>query len=292
MASLSTAIENHSLPKLVIGCGYLGQPVAQAWRKIGHRVVALTRSRVETLSDFGLTPLLGDITASVAEIDFPRASTVLYAVGYDRTQAKSMREVYVHALDNVLKRLPKPDRFIYISSTSVYGQTSGEWVDEQSETIPIDESGRICLEAEEVVRSHIPEAMILRFAGIYGPGRLMRQTDIRQGKQLVIDPDKWLNLIHVQDGVAAILAAEQSGSPGEVYLISDGHPIKRHDFYSFLAQQLQAPPIQFAPFLPLASQKAETNRRISNRKSIERLGLSPVYPSFREGVPDSLQTES
>src|SRR5256886_16983899 len=82
-----------------------------------------------------------------------------------------MRAVYVDGLRNVLSRLRAPRRFLYVSSTSVYGQRDGEEVDETSATEPVEESGRVVLEAESVLRSVCPEAVVLRFAGIYGPGR-------------------------------------------------------------------------------------------------------------------------
>src|SRR5439155_10779702 len=110
---------------------------------------------------------------------------------------RSMREVYVGGLGHVLDTLPTPGRFVYVSSTGVYGQTDGTWVDERSETVPTEESGRVVLEAERLLRSKLPAAVVLRFAGIYGPGRLLRRQLLVAGEPLVGDAEKWLNLIHV-----------------------------------------------------------------------------------------------
>src|SRR5207247_1991336 len=120
-------------------------------------------------------------------------------------------------LANVLAQLPPPKRFIYVSSSSVYGQTNGGWVDETSPTEPNEESGRIVLEAENLLRAKLPNAIFLRFAGIYGPGRLLRRQTIERGDPIVGDADKWLNLIHVDDGARVILAAEERAEPGRVY---------------------------------------------------------------------------
>ena len=101
---------------------------------------------------------------------------------------------------------------MYVSSTGVYGQCHGEEVDEESATEPVEESGRVVLEAERLLHQQLPEAVILRFAGIYGPGRLLRRQAIEAGEVLVGDPEKWLNLIHVADGAAAVHAAEESAA--------------------------------------------------------------------------------
>ena len=103
------------------------------------------------------------------------------AVGMDRSAGKSMREVYLQGLSNVLERLPTGGSLAYVSSTSVYGQTSGEWVTEDSATEPVEENGKLLLECERLLQSRRPDAMVLRFAGIYGPGRVIRRAAIERG---------------------------------------------------------------------------------------------------------------
>lgn len=184
-----------------------------------------------------------------------------------------MRAVYVEGLGNVLRALPKPKTFIHVSSTSVYGQSNGSWVDEDSPTEPQEESGRIVLEAERILLALCPEAVILRFAGIYGPGRLLRQKTVAAGEPIVGDPDKWLNLIHVEDGARAVLAAEERGIPGRVYNISDGQPVRRREFFTALARKLNAPPPKFvAPPTDQPTPPHEKgNRRIRNDRMRDEL---------------------
>src|SRR5262249_40213841 len=146
-------------------------------------------------------------------------NTVVHAIGLDRNSGQSMRDVYLQGLANVLDALPAPEHFLYISSSSVYGQTDGGWVDESSPTEPVEESGKIVLEAERLLRARLPSAIVLRFAGIYGPDRLLRQKSIQAGEVIVGDPEKWLNLIQVADGAAAVLAAQTRGKPGATYNI-------------------------------------------------------------------------
>src|SRR5205823_814693 len=143
-----------------------------------------------------------------------------------RSAKDSIRDVYVVGLANVLARLPPEGRLIYVSSTGVYGAADGGEVDEGGRVGPLDEAGEVVLQAEELLRAERPDAIILRFAGIYGPGRLPREKAIRAGEPLPTDPDKWLNLIHVDDGAAAVLAAEENGEAGAIYNIADDTPAR------------------------------------------------------------------
>lgn len=269
---------------LILGCGYLGRRVAARWLAVGRRVAALTRRNADRLAALGVEPFAGDVLEPDSLRNLPRASTVLYAVGMDRTAGRPMREVYVEGLRHVLNTLPGCDRFVYVSSTGVYGQTDGGWVTAESRTEPVEDSGKIVLEAEQLLRAKQPEAIILRFAGIYGPDRLLRKQALLAGEPLVGDADKWLNLIHVADGTEALLAAEERGTPGETYLVADDTPVTRRDFYTHLAELLHAPAARF-------DHKAEpgaANRRISNAATKSRLGWAPRFPSYREGLPSAI----
>src|SRR2546430_750553 len=113
------------MDKLIIGCGYLGQRVAALWLAQGHRVGGTTR-RPETFGSDGLQPIVCDVTRPETLHGLPKVDTVVYAVGLDRAAGASMRSVYVDGLANVLEGLPPPKKFIYVSSSSVYGQTGGE----------------------------------------------------------------------------------------------------------------------------------------------------------------------
>lgn len=264
--------------RLIVGCGYLGSRVAQLpWP---GRTFALTRSREAELRTLGAIPVVGDIMQAESLRHLPQVGTVIYAVGHDRAAGFSMRQVYVQGLGNVLGAMAGAPRFVYVSSTSVYGQTNGEWVDENAITEPADESGRIVLEAEATLRFRRPDAVVLRFAGIYGPGRLLRRADsLRRGESIAADPDRWLNLIHVDDGVAAVMAAVERASEGATYNVADGQPPTRREFYTELARLLGAPPPTFA----LAAEP--TNRRVSNARMRAELGVSLRFPSYREGLP-------
>jgi nucleoside-diphosphate-sugar epimerase len=246
----------------------------------------LTRSNSDNLRSLGIEPIVGDVT-DPASLKLPAVGTVLYAIGLDRSAGKSMREVYLGGLTNVLDALSAPRRFIYVSSTSVYGQSSGEWVDEDSATEPADENGRIVLECERLLHSRLPSAIILRFAGIYGPGRMIKRVAIEKGEPLAVDADKVINLIHVEDGARAVIAAVERGRPGSAYNVADGQAVTRREFYTEMAQIVGAPPPQFQSF---AGER--TNRCIINRRMLAELGVELRYPDFRAGLAQAIGGET
>ncbi|MFL5246010.1 MAG: SDR family oxidoreductase [Gemmataceae bacterium] len=280
------------MDKLIIGCGYLGMRTAKLWLAQGHGVFATTRShsKAAELRQIGIKPIVCDILDSGNLGPFPTVETAVHCIALDRNSGASMHDLYVGGLDNVLAVLPRPRRFLYVSSTSVYGQTGGEEVDEHAFTLPLEEAGKIVLEAEAILREKFAEAVLLRFSGIYGPGRLLRRHTLEQGEAIVGDPDKWLNLIHVEDGAAAVLAAEAHAQAWEVYNIADDNPVRRREFYDCLARMLGAQPPAFvlpSPDAPFPSHE-RANRRIVNRRLHEDLKMVLRYPSYRAGLPASI----
>lgn len=276
---------------LIVGCGYLGRRVARLWRERGAVVFATTRTSAHAaeLREQGIEPVVCDVLRPQELGDLAAFDTVVYAVGWDRSSGAAMRQVYVDGLRAVLENLQAPKKFIYISSTSVYGQTDGGWVDEASPTDPEEESGKIVLAAEGVLRELLPAAVILRFAGIYGPGRLLRQKAIEAGEEIVGDAEKWLNLIHVEDGARAVLAAAEYASPGLVCNVCDGQPVTRREFFGEMARLLKAPPPRFAAPGPGAAPPHERGqRRIGNQRLRELLRFRPLYADYREGLHASV----
>lgn len=219
----------------------------------------------------------------------------LYCVGFDRTSGRPIRDVYVDGLGVALDRLRgRVSKLIYASSTGVYGGDDGGWVDEDSPTDPRTESGRACLDGEALVRRWGAEssgrAIILRFSGLYGPGRVMRRDAILRGESVVGDPEKFLNLIHIDDAASAVLAGfGHTGSRG-LFLISDDRPTPRREFYGQVARSLGAPAPGFrspSPGSPESSREG-SNKRVSNRRMHSDLGLSLLYPDILTGVPAAI----
>ncbi len=286
--------------KLIIGCGYLGRRVAEAWLQEGCHVVAVTASpqRAERFRTLGVEPVLGDVTVPESLSALPRADTVLYAVAYDRSAGKSRREVRIAGLENVLSEIAsRSERFLYISSTSVYGRIDGGWVDESTECKPTGSNGRVSLEAEQVVwrffppaaATHARGANVLRLAGLYGPGRLRQRVEsLMAGQALAKNPNAYLNLIHVDDAARAVIACEERGRAGLTYLVCDDRPISQREYYETLASLVGAPKPTFGRLPGHESRRKGLNKRCRNRKLCEELGLELAYPTIATGLPHAL----
>ncbi|HEV8001672.1 MAG TPA: SDR family oxidoreductase [Planctomycetaceae bacterium] len=277
---------------LVIGCGYLGRRVAAIWRSEGMQVSALTRSSANAamLADQGIEPVVGDVLLPETLRSLPPADVVLYAVGYDRQAAASKRDVYVRGLANALDNLSwQVRRLFYISSTSVYGQDRGEWVDETSETAPANEDGQIVLAAEQTVRQLCPPgaASVLRFAGIYGPGRLLRRIElVRRSEPIAGNPDGFLNLIHVDDGAQIVSRLAKRDSVEPTYLVTDDRPIRRREYYGLLARLVGAtePVFQF----DASGERSGLNKRCSNARLEAQLGEILRFPTIDSGLAQAI----
>ncbi len=283
------------MSKLIFGCGYLGRRVARRWLTAGHEVFAVTRTRVraDELATLDIRPLVMDIMRPETLAALPTAETVLYAIGYDASQGRSMHEVYVSGLKNVLDALPDATgRLIYISSTGVYGDSAGEWVDEDTRCQPQREGGRACLAAEEALAAHRfgEKSVVLRLAGIYGPGRIPRNDLLLAGDAIPAPARGYLNLIQVDDAAAVVLAAERVSAP-RVYVVSDGNPVSRREYYAELARLADAPPPRFVEPPPAApaSQRAAEDKRASNARLLSELNVRLAYPTYREGLAAALR---
>lgn len=268
--------------RLVVGCGYLGERVARLWREAGDQVYATTRGgKTDALSRAGLRPLTVDVTLEPAMGALPVVDTVVFAVGSDRRSGTTMFDIHVEGLRRVLDALPgSTGRVIYVSSTGVYGQETGEWVDEESECAPTRDGGRACLSGERLLFAHRRgrNAIVLRLAGLYGPGRVPHSVAVTAGRPIVGSPDAYLNLIQVEDAARAVVAAANSGPvTSRIYAVSDGHPPTRGEYAGLLASQLGVAPPRFESGRGLG-------KRVRNDRAVHDLGLRLKYSSYREGL--------
>ncbi|MFO0917369.1 MAG: NAD-dependent epimerase/dehydratase family protein [Planctomycetaceae bacterium] len=282
-------------PDIIFGCGYLGQRVAEFWRRQGRTVIAVTRSpeRAERFRREGLVPHVGDVCRPETLTGLPEADRVLFAVAYDPRSGLSREAVVVDGLQSVLNQFGSRcrARFINISSTSVYGQSDGGWVNEDSPCDPVQPGGQCCLAGERLTRSICsPEnvagnAVILRLAGIYGPGRLLARIEaLRTGSSIAGRADAWLNLIHVDDAVQAVDAAASAQRPGMVYLVADDQPVTRQEYYSRLAELVGAPPPRFDEAQAAKRGSGGLNKRCSNARIKAELEIRWQFPTFLDGL--------
>jgi nucleoside-diphosphate-sugar epimerase len=277
------------MTKLILGCGYLGRRVARRWRAMGHEVFGLVRhaEHAHQIAAEGVRPIVADVTEPVSLRALPPAETVLYCVGYDPVGGKSRREVYVEGLRNVLDSLsPATRRAIFISSTGVFGEAGGGWIDEDSPCRPAREAAQALLAAEKQLAAHPlgKLAIVLRLAGLYGPGRLPQTAEIRSGRPLAVPVGCWVNLIHVDDAASVVLAAEACPHPPRTYLVSDGHPVGRREYLGRLAELLGAPPPTFCESETASPGRGAGQKRVRNTRMLEELGVQLLYPTYREGL--------
>lgn len=277
--------------RLIVGCGYLGERLASRWLAAGSRVWGLVRtpSRLARLSEAGVEPIVADVAAPLPLPALPEVDTVVWAVGFDRTAGRSYREVHVDGLRRLLDALAGNPRLIFVSSTGVWGRVDGQRVDEATPPHPDREAGRVLLEAEALLGGHPKgRGTVLRLAGIYGPGRLPRIDDLRAGRPLEADPDSWLNLVHVDDAAAVVMAVADHAGPGPLYVVSDGRPVRRRDFYARLADLVGSPPPNW---IPPAADARGGDKRVDPRRLFAEIGPAFSHPdaiAALAGIPGML----
>ena len=264
--------------RLIIGCGYLGERLAARWLAGGSRVwgVVRTPARVTRLAAAGVEAIIADVASTEPLPPLPEVDTVVWSVGFDRSAGHGYRDVHVEGLSRLLEALTGRPRVILVSSTGVWGRLDGLSVDEETPPHPDREAGRVLLEAEALLRGHrLGPGTALRLAGIYGPGRLPRVDDLRAGAALAADPDSWLNLIHVDDAAAVVMAVADHANPGPLYVVSDGHPVRRRDFYDRLASLIGSQPPRWTPPAP---QARGGDKQVDPRRLFAEIGPSLNHP--------------
>lgn len=279
------------MAKLIFGCGYLGLRVARLWISRGDTVFAITRSseRAAILAAEGIRPIVADLLGADQIPVPPELTTVLFAVGYDRGSSRTIQDVYAGGIARALISTPLGiERFLYISSTGVYGNVAGQEVDEDTPCQPTRDGGKASLAAEEALAASPfgSRAVVVRLAGIYGPGRIPRAADLLAGKPIDAPARGWMNLIHVEDAARIVLLAEERAAVPRTYVVSDGQPVVRAEYYAELARLLGAPPPQFVdpPVGSPAGQRAASDKRVNPRRMFEELRPSLLYSSYREGL--------
>ena len=278
---------------LLLGCGYVGLATGARLARAGHSVFGLRRAAEagDELRAAGLEPLTGDLTRRTDLDRLPGPfDWVVNTVSSSRGGAAEYRDTYLEGTRTVLAWLAtqRVAKFVYTSSTSVYAQNDGRVVDESSPAEPAGETGRLLRDTEELLLAAARErafpAVILRVAGIYGPGRGHLFHQFLAGEaRLAGDGSRLMNMIHRDDVASAIVAALENGRPGEIYNCADDEPVSQRDFLAWLAAQLGRPPPPPATDAENAARKRGlTHKRVNNWK-LHALGWTPQYPSFRDG---------
>jgi nucleoside-diphosphate-sugar epimerase len=275
------------LKVLILGCGYVGQALASAWRTAGHAITGWVRSEssAAALLELGIKPWVGDLSA---EEDWqglpPDFDFFVHCASSSRGGAEAYARVYVRGIALAQHYLPRTQG-LFVSSTSVYGQTEGEIVTETSPAEPMNETSQLLREAEAIAWAS--QTIVLRVAGIYGPerGALLKKF-LAQEAMIEGDGTRWMNQVHRTDVVQAIQHVATLSTPEKLYNVADNEPVTYRDFYQWLATETHLP---LPPHGPVNANRKRglTNKRVSNGL-LTQSGWHPLYPTFREGLRHEL----
>jgi nucleoside-diphosphate-sugar epimerase len=265
---------------LIVGCGDIGTRLAHRLSDQGHDVTGLKRhppagdNQVKYYqADIGIA---SDLAGLAADFD-----QLFFIVSGDGRNEQSYRAVYETGVNNLLAKFAGCP-WIFVSSTSVYAQSKGEWVDEESPAQPGNINSKLIRRAEEKLVDLNPANIVVRFSGIYGPGREYLLRMAAEAPVIQQSPPYYTNRIHQHDcvGILAFLLEQRlQGAPLEqCYLASDDDPAPQWEVMSWLAERLHCPP----PTVKMPGNDADMNKRCNNRR-IKALGYRFIYPSFKDG---------
>ncbi|WP_417533756.1 SDR family oxidoreductase [Marinobacterium stanieri] len=270
---------------LIAGCGDIGTRLGLKLAAEGAQVFGLRRT-INQLPD-GIHGIAADMADPASLANLPECDYLFFTAAAKSREPGVYRQTYVDGLRNLLDALPSPPRHLFVTgSTGIYHQHEHDWVDEQSATDPTTDSGRCLLESEQLaLHSGIP-ATIVRFSGIYGPGRDHLQRRVLEGIAAPAEPLHYSNRIHRDDCVGVLrhlLRLHQDGHALKpVYLASDDAPTPIHEVMEWMAEQLGV----------TITRREQVRRGGSKRCSNRRLRASGYrfqYPDYQSGYRALLQ---
>jgi nucleoside-diphosphate-sugar epimerase len=277
---------------LIAGCGAVGCRLGLLLTADGHEVWGLRRRASAVPAP--LQPLCADLGEPTSLRGLPEGlDYVVYTASAGRFAEEAYRAAYVEGLRNVIAALraqgQRPRRIVFTSSTGVYGQTEGEWVDEDSPTKPLGFSGRYLLEGEHLLLAGPYPATVVRLAGLYGPGPGRLLQSVRGGQAVLPSgPPRYTNRIHRDDAARALRHLLRIESPAAIYLGVDDEPADQATVYRWLAKALGVPAPRVGTVAD-TSRPQGGNKRCSNRRLLST-GFTPRYPTFRDGYRAILAT--
>lgn len=271
---------------LQIGCGGLGTLIAQAALAQGHDLTIVRRSRKPVTP--GAQALTLDVVrgVGVSALEAVPADILLYCLA--PVEGQSYQQTYVEGLRHVLANVSMDSlkHVFFISSTGIYGEHHGEWIDDDTPAIPADAEGQVMLDAERLLDGLTCGHTALRVSGIYGPQRLyllrLLQNQERWPRQT-----HWTNRMHEQDVAAAVVHLYQQVADGKALpghcILTDGIPATQHEVLQWLAAQQQLPAPATPPLQP------QSGKRIRNR-FLQHTGFKPQFADYQAGYASILSS--
>lgn len=283
---------------IVLGCGYVGTRLACQYLGRGEGVTGVVRSEkgLARLAEAGVPGLRRDLALDDLDGLALAGARLFHLVP---PPDEGVEDALTHRLVKAFESSGSPRRLVYLSTTGVYGDCKGAWIDESWPARPAADRSHRRWDAEQTLhrwsRETGGELIVLRVAGIYGPGRLPLER-IRRGVPLVRPQESpYTNRIHVDDLVAVCLAAMEKGRQGAIYNACDGHPSGMTDYFLQVADAagLARPPLitraeAAGRLSPGMLGYLSESRRLSNRKIRDELGVELRYPTLVDGLRASL----
>lgn len=265
---------------LIAGCGDLGTEVGLRLVALGRRVVGLRRH--SDVLPAALTGVSVDLATERPELPAD-TDLVIVTIAAGNPDPAVYRAAYVTGLGNLLDALDAaritPRRFLMVSSTAVYDVNDGSDVDELTPAVAESGTDAILLEAEQLLHSRMPSAVVLRLAGIYGPGRERLVSQVRAGRATVAERSRLSNRIHRDDAAALIVHLMcREATPDPLYIGVDSAPVPAAEVLAFVAGELGLP----VPEIVETGSRRGGDKRLSNHRVLET-GFRFSYPSYREG---------
>jgi nucleoside-diphosphate-sugar epimerase len=286
----------------ILGCGYVGLELARQLEGASHEVVGVRRSPdgLAAVEATGATAVKADVTDRSSLSAVPDVDALVFAASSGGRGAETARAVYVEGLETVIEcfgsRADPPDRLVYTSSTGVYGDHDGAWVDESTPIEPTTAKTEVLATAEERAIQLASEygitGSVARFAGLYGPDRYRLERYL-SGPVTA----GYLNMVHRDDAagaVAHLLTAD--ACRGEAVVVVDDEPVEKWAFADWLAdqcgrakpaKQTKADRLAADELSDAARRRIQTSKRCSNDR-LRASGYDLTYPTFREGYADAI----
>jgi len=281
----------------VLGCGYVGRELGRQLLDAGHDVTGVVRSAESAaeVESLGMDAVQADLTEPAELQAVPDADALVFAASAGRGSVEQARSLYIDGLRAVLAefrgRDDPPGRLLFTSSTGVYGDHGGDWVDEETPVSPASPKARVIAEAEAIVHRSTLSGTIARFAGLYGAGRYRIES------YLDSVTDGWRNSTHRDDAAGALAwFLTEDCARDETVLVTDGTPVRRWAFADWLAEQCGEPDpekltvaerLDRGDLSPEAARRYRTEKRCRNEKLLE-LGYEPRYESICEGYEEAV----
>lgn len=279
---------------LIAGCGYVGVALGLELVEAGHTVYGLRRSPEKLPPE--IPPVAADLTQPSTLSGLPRdLDTVVYMASPGERSDAAYQAAYIdgqqHLTEALMAQERPPQRLLLVTSTAVYGNTDGAWVDESSPTEPTHFSGQRLIEAEALAASGPIPAVSVRLAGIYGPGRNRLIRNVASGKTLRTRAERYSNRIHREDCAGMLHHLLTHPSPETVYIGVDHAPVTLKEVYTWIAKRLGQEPPEIQPPENPTSGRGSSNKRCRNTRLLES-GYVFRYPTFREGYGEMMDSMS